>query len=510
MRWPLAIEHWTRSRVATLVIAGLVGGAGGAGRRVAVRAARPGRLHSRPCRERRRSCRGGSNERPARLAGRAPRRPSPARDRPARPRARGAERRRRRDAAGRRRGARPRARRGGRRFRPRHHRAAGSRDEARARRRLRRRADRPRPRHGDGDRRGKADRGDDAETRRRHRRPPRQGRVRPRLPRRRAAARLHHQRAVADPATESSTITSAGSPISPTAASASSAKRASASAKTICASCASSVSRPATATARLDAAGFGGGDRRARGSGDPVARAGARRVDEAVRRAARRRKCSPRFAKRGCFSRWSPARPMRRASPASRRSRRRRDDAPDPLLRLGALCVLIEEDAERLRERLRLSNAETERLAILARGLADLHDGEAPPSLGALRRLLFERRRQGALDALALFHADSGAPADDWRFVRARAFLSVDAGADPADHRRRRRRARRDPRPARRRDAEEAAGVVDPRRFPARARGAGAAARRGAEAVSRACRRERQGLARDGRAVPSPRLRGEG
>ena len=101
------------------------------------------------------------------------------------------------------------------------------------------------------------------------------------------------------------------------------------------------------------------------------------------------------------------------------------DTAPDPLLRLAALSVLIEEDAERLRERLRLSNAETERLAIVARGLADLHDGETPPRLGALRRLLFERRRQGSLDALALFHVDSGAPADDWRFARARAFLAA-------------------------------------------------------------------------------------
>ncbi len=99
--------------------------------------------------------------------------------------------------------------------------------------------------------------------------------------------------------------------------------------------------------------------------------------------------------------------------------------APDPLLRLGALGVRIEEDSERLRERLRLSNAETVRLTVIARGLADLHDGEAPPGLGALRRLLFERRRRGALDALALFHADRGAPADDWRFARARAFLSA-------------------------------------------------------------------------------------
>jgi len=99
------------------------------------------------------------------------------------------------------------------------------------------------------------------------------------------------------------------------------------------------------------------------------------------------------------------------------------ESPPDALLRLAALCVLIEEDAERLRERLRLSNLEAERLVVVARGLADLHDGEAPPSFGALRRLLFERRRQGALDALALFQADSGSPPDDWRFARARAFL---------------------------------------------------------------------------------------
>ena len=36
----------------------------------------------------------------------------------------------------------------------------------------------------------------------------------------------------------------------------------------------------------------------------------------------------------------------------------------------------------------------------VGRGLAGLHDGSAPPPFGALRLLLFERRRQGALDAL--------------------------------------------------------------------------------------------------------------
>jgi poly(A) polymerase len=101
-----------------------------------------------------------------------------------------------------------------------------------------------------------------------------------------------------------------------------------------------------------------------------------------------------------------------------------RGGGPDPLLRLAALAVLIEEDAERLRERLRLSNAEFERLAILAQALPSLHGLGAPPPYGALRLMLFERRRQGALDALTLAHADSGAAADDWRFADAYRFLA--------------------------------------------------------------------------------------
>ncbi|MGD0763124.1 MAG: CCA tRNA nucleotidyltransferase [Roseiarcus sp.] len=102
-----------------------------------------------------------------------------------------------------------------------------------------------------------------------------------------------------------------------------------------------------------------------------------------------------------------------------------RRERPDALLRLAALCVGIEEDAERLRERLRLSNAEFERLAILGQALPALHGLRAPPPFGALRGLLFERRRRGALDALTLAHADSGAPADDWRFADAYRFLEV-------------------------------------------------------------------------------------
>ncbi len=102
----------------------------------------------------------------------------------------------------------------------------------------------------------------------------------------------------------------------------------------------------------------------------------------------------------------------------------RRGDKPDALLRLAALCVAIAEDAERMRERLRLSNAEFERLAILGQALPRLHGLSAPPPFGALRALLFERRRRGALDAMTLAHADSGAPADDWRFAGAYRFLA--------------------------------------------------------------------------------------
>ncbi|MGD1035946.1 MAG: CCA tRNA nucleotidyltransferase [Roseiarcus sp.] len=101
-----------------------------------------------------------------------------------------------------------------------------------------------------------------------------------------------------------------------------------------------------------------------------------------------------------------------------------RGGGPDALLRLAALSVRIEEDAERLRERLRLSNAEFERLAILGQALPALHGLSAPPPFGALRLLLFERRRRGALDALTLAHADSDVPTDDWRFAGAYRFLA--------------------------------------------------------------------------------------
>jgi len=48
------------------------------------------------------------------------------------------------------------------------------------------------------------------------------------------------------------------------------------------------------------------------------------------------------------------------------------DFAPDAVRRLGALAIMVREDAERLRERLRLANAEYERLESIAEGFREV------------------------------------------------------------------------------------------------------------------------------------------
>ena len=91
--------------------------------------------------------------------------------------------------------------------------------------------------------------------------------------------------------------------------------------------------------------------------------------------------------------------------------------APDPVLRLAAATVSLREDAERLREALRLSNAEYGRLALAAGRLETLHGREADFTRQELNELLFLLGRRGALDTLTLLWADSRAePADGaWR-----------------------------------------------------------------------------------------------
>jgi len=101
-----------------------------------------------------------------------------------------------------------------------------------------------------------------------------------------------------------------------------------------------------------------------------------------------------------------------------------RGHAPDALLRLAALGVAIPEDAERLRERLRLANAEAERLRSVAAALIGLHGIEAPPSRHGLTTLLFGAGREAAREALTLAQAESEAPPADAAFAAADQFLA--------------------------------------------------------------------------------------
>jgi len=101
-----------------------------------------------------------------------------------------------------------------------------------------------------------------------------------------------------------------------------------------------------------------------------------------------------------------------------------RGQAPDAVLRLAALGVVIPEDAERLRERLRLANSEADRLRRAAVALTGLHGKEAPPSFHALRTLLFGAGREAALDALMLAQAESGAAPSEAAFAAADRFLA--------------------------------------------------------------------------------------
>jgi tRNA nucleotidyltransferase/poly(A) polymerase len=88
--------------------------------------------------------------------------------------------------------------------------------------------------------------------------------------------------------------------------------------------------------------------------------------------------------------------------------------APDPVRRLGALAVLIEEDAERLNDRLRLANIEHRRLRLMAEGWRRL----APAASEQDRRaLLYRLGADSFADRVLLAWARGGADAgdEDWR-----------------------------------------------------------------------------------------------
>ena len=97
----------------------------------------------------------------------------------------------------------------------------------------------------------------------------------------------------------------------------------------------------------------------------------------------------------------------------------------DPVLRLIALGVLVREDAERLREELRLSNAEAQRALGAARALETLHGCTAPPVPKALRALLYQHGSQAMCDAVTLAQAEAGVPSRDEIWNEANAFLAT-------------------------------------------------------------------------------------
>ena len=102
-----------------------------------------------------------------------------------------------------------------------------------------------------------------------------------------------------------------------------------------------------------------------------------------------------------------------------------RDAKTDPVLRLIALGVLVREDAERLREELRLSNAEAQRALGAARALEALHGCMAPPEPKALRPLLYQHGPQATRDALTLAQAEAGVAAQDEDWAKAAAFAAT-------------------------------------------------------------------------------------
>lgn len=95
----------------------------------------------------------------------------------------------------------------------------------------------------------------------------------------------------------------------------------------------------------------------------------------------------------------------------------------DPMLRLAATAVIIDDDAPRLRGALRLANAETEILQQAGKALTALHGAVEPPRLDELRALLFSIGRRGAVNGLILAWAESGTDPNDPHWARARSAL---------------------------------------------------------------------------------------
>ncbi len=85
------------------------------------------------------------------------------------------------------------------------------------------------------------------------------------------------------------------------------------------------------------------------------------------------------------------------------------ESAPDPVLGLAALALYSRDDALRLQERLRLSNADTGRLEAAALVLAALHNATASTGTDRLRALGYRHGVAAVRDGLRLSAARAGA-----------------------------------------------------------------------------------------------------
>jgi poly(A) polymerase len=93
-----------------------------------------------------------------------------------------------------------------------------------------------------------------------------------------------------------------------------------------------------------------------------------------------------------------------------------REDAGQvyPAFRLAALAVEVTEDALRLRERLRLSNEEFDRIARIAAALEALAGRAGEPTLASLRRLAHRSGADAVAGGLVLLNATVGQGRREW------------------------------------------------------------------------------------------------
>ena len=145
--------------------------------------------------------------------------------------------------------------------------------------------------------------------------------------------------------------------------------------------------------------------------------------------------------------------------------------APDPVRRLGALGVTVTEDAERLRDRLRLANSEYDQLASMADALVASHRAAGEQDA---RALLYRLGPDKYVDRvlLAWSRAPEGVADAHWRAL-ATLPLALECAGVSAQGCRFHGSWRRQGAGARRRVARGRGGL-DRSRFPARSGGAGA------------------------------------